>query len=151
MSVERERRRGYRGGVKLYLGLLIVIFYAALGTYSMFAGYRTSVGLEWEADALAQPAWVALLLDPEIPRTVEASLSGWQLFQGGLERSRLIEGNGIVSIVIQTPGSVSLVSEYIDYPYKPARSMVITYGFKVFSEGSAKYRIQLYLVSDKLL
>lgn len=151
MSVERERRKGYRGGVKLYLGLLIVIFYAALGTYSMFAGYRASAGLEWEADALAQPVWVAFLLDPEIPRTVEASLGGWQLAGEGLNGSVLVGSDGVASITIQTPGSVSLVSGYLDYPYKPARSMIITYGFKVFSGDPARYRIQLYLVSEKLL
>ena len=150
----REEKKIYMGGVKLYLGLSIIIFYAILGTYSMLAGYRASVGLEWEADMLAQPAWAASLLDPRIPRTMEASLGGWHVSQNTKDGSSVsmtrLEG-GAINITIHAPGSVTLVSEHLEYPYKPARSMILSYDLRVFSEEPARYRIQMKLVNEELM
>ncbi len=146
--------KSYRWGLKLYIGVAIVLFYAVLGTFSMIAGYRSLFESQWEADALAAPMWAALILDPGTPPNIEARLGNWLAVQNTYNGSSMTItslGGGAVNVTLKTPGSIALASERLEYPYKPAKTMMISYDLKVFSEGSARYQIQLYLVSEKLL
>ncbi|MEM4970170.1 MAG: ABC transporter permease [Sulfolobales archaeon] len=149
MAIERA---GWRAlGVKFYVGLSIVIFYAALGTYSMLAGYIGSFESMWEADYLAKPMWVAYIFEPGLPPTIVKRLEGWH-----------VEGaNGYIainsydqyslSITLEKPGSYVIISGGFEYPYKPARSMVVEYSIWISSQYSVRYRVNLSIVSENLL
>ncbi|MDT7889762.1 MAG: ABC transporter permease [Desulfurococcales archaeon] len=152
MTLLGDRRRDEMSlSIKFYIGLSIVLFYAALGTYSMIAGYIGSFTSMWEADYLAMPVWASYIFEPGLPPTIEKRLEDW-----GIESlSSHIVVNSIdrysLNITLTAPGSYMVISNSFEYPYRPARSMIIGYNIRVFSENSVRFRINLSIVSDKLL
>jgi ABC-type dipeptide/oligopeptide/nickel transport system permease subunit len=149
LAVERASWRSL--GVKFYVGLSIVLFYAALGTYSMLAGYMGSFESMWEADYLAKPIWVAYIFEPGLPTTIIKRLEGYHV-EGSKEYITINSYDRYsTNITLERPGSYVIASAGFEYPYKPARSMIVEYSIWVSSQYSVRYRINLSIVSDNLL
>lgn len=146
--MSRERSREMRGvrSLKLYIGLSIIFFYALLGTYSMFAGYTGSLQASWEADALAMPFWAAYLLDPSTPPTIEKRFSEWMVVGGNASYS--IDDLNTSRVIFRKPGYLAIVSDALEYKYKPARAMIIYYNIKVSTKDSVRYSITVSIVND---
>lgn len=144
----RERpieRRGVRS-LKLYIGLSIILFYALLGTYSMFAGYTGSLQASWEADALAMPIWAAYMLDPSTPPTIEKRFTEWRVVGGNASYS--IDALNTSRVILRSPGSLVIASDALEYRYKPARSMIIYYNINVSTKDPVRYSIAVSIVND---
>jgi len=140
-------------------GLSIILFYILLGIIGpMVSKYDPvySVGL---ADNVALPEWYASIVDPKLPRNMELNFTSWKL----IHETRM--GNVSVNIerdmdrlviIFRGRGSanISVESENLYlYPYKPAKSMLITYSIQILSldNKTSWYNLQLYIINQDLI
>jgi len=140
-------------------GLAIVLFYVVLGIVGPAISRYDPVYSVGIADNVALPEWYASIVDPKMPRNVELYFPSWKLSSdsrvGNVSVSIGRDGDRLV-ITFRGVGSanVSIDSEttYL-YPYKPAKSMLLTYSIAVSSldNKTAWYNLKLYVVNYDLL
>ncbi|RLG86800.1 MAG: hypothetical protein DRO39_02185 [Thermoprotei archaeon] len=121
------------------IGLAIVLFYSILGALApVLTPYDPVMGMD-VADAFAVPEWVAA---PDTPRNVEGILDNYKIVDKSVVgdvkvlMERLSDGSIAVKVSGVGEANITIVSEdTLYYPYRPARSMLVKYGFKTTKLG----------------
>ncbi|MEM3662484.1 MAG: ABC transporter permease [Sulfolobales archaeon] len=138
-------------------GLLIVLFYAMLGGVGPVLLTYDPILSQNLAEAVAMPEWLA---SPTTPRNINQTLYNWSLVSveklGDVSVSVSRVGSSFV-VVVEGVGEANItliLSDYILYPYDPARSLRVATSYGVLNisdRNPAWYRIKYYLVNPDLL
>jgi len=146
----------YKTGVA---GLAIVLFYVVLGVIGPMVTKYDPVAAVGIADNVALPEWYAQIVDPKLPRNMELYFSSWRVVSESKEgdvRVNVMNDGGRLVILFSGTGASNVSIESTDlypYPYKPAKSMLITYSIRVSTvdNKTAWYNLQMFVVNPDLI
>ncbi len=146
----------YKAGLA---GLAIVLFYIVLGVVGPVMTKYDPIASMGVADNVALPEWYAQIVDPKLPRNMEFQFSSWRMVgedRVGNVMVNVTGSGGRLTILFSGVGSANVSIESTDlylYPYKPARSMLITYSFQAstIDNKTGWYNLQMFIINPDLL
>ncbi len=153
LSIAQEIAEAILRSRKGRAGLAIILFYVVLGTIGPMTTPYDPIASMNVADILAVPEWYAAITDPDLPRNIEKTFTKWKVVDTNIDEGvdfgyEAADGNLIVEFRGKGVGTVVFESEeYIDYPYNPAKSMLVSYNYTVYnlSTGKVWYKVVIYV------